>query len=345
MSEKTNHSKHLEFSIDWEPTKPKYIQLAEAIAKEIEEGKLKKNDRIPSVNKLSKVAEISRETVFKALGHLSERGIIKAANRQGYYVTRTDIKAPMRIFFLLDKFTTFKEQLYHSFQKTIGNAGEVEIFFHHHNLSVFRSLIIDNLPHYTHFVITTFLRENVDEILNMIPSSKRMILDSYEPNLKGEYSMIFQDFASDIVKSLERAKEKLDKYKRLVLLAPGSLYHADWVIKGLQDFAKKSNFPTAVLASVDASKFRKGDVYIALSAYDQELVQVIKLARNRGYKVGTDIGIISYNDTPVKEVLEGGITVITTDFAHMGEKAAKLLIDRKIDTQSNPTRIIFRNSF
>ncbi|MDN5213445.1 GntR family transcriptional regulator [Fulvivirgaceae bacterium BMA12] len=333
-----------DFDIEKHPSRPKYLQLADALLADIEIGKLKLNQPLPSVNKLSKELSISRETVFKALNYLSERGVIKSANRQGYFVINTDVRRKARIFFLLDKFTTFKEQMYLSFQKTIGDQGDVEIFFHHHNLSVFRSLIIDNLPHYTHFVILTFLREDVSDILNLIPSNKRLIIDSYEPGLSGDYPMIYQDFASDIYNALEKAGDKLEKYKRLVLVAPGTLFHSDLVVRGFQKFAKDSGFPTKVVRSVDTDDFHKGDVYLTLSGYDMELVEVIKLSRSRKYKIGKDIGIISYNDTPVKEVLEDGITVINTNWKYMGSKAASMLLDQEIHTIANPTQLIFRNS-
>ena len=69
-----------------------------------------------------------------------------------------------------------------------------------------------------------------------------------------------------------------------------------------------------------------------------------KLSRERGYTIGEDIGIISYNDTPVKEVLEGGITVITTDFEQMGKKAAQLLLNKETQFIANPTQLTLRNS-
>jgi len=328
----------------WVPTKPKYLQLAELITTEIEKGALQLNQQLPSVNKMSKTLEISRETVFKALTHLSQRGIIKSANRQGYYVTKTNVRNSIRVFFLLDKFTTFKEDLFHSFKQTIGKTGEVDLFFHHHNISMFRTLIVDNLPHYTHFVITTYMKESVKKIVNMIPPEKRIIIDSYEPKLKGEYSMVFQDFTSDIQMALEQAAEKLKKYKRLILVAPGSLYHSDWVIKGFKKYSKKSGFETKVISNVKPSDLKKGDVYITMSGYDKELAQIIKLSNHKKYIIGKDIGIISYNDTPIKEVLAGGITVIKTDFHKMGQSAAQLIIDQKIKTIANPTEIILRNS-
>lgn len=333
-----------DFDIEKHPSRPKYLQLADGLLADIEIGKLKLNQPLPSVNKLSKELSISRETVFKALNYLSERGVIKSANRQGYFVINTDVKRKARIFFLLDKFTTFKEKMYLSFQKTIGEQGDVEIFFHHHKLSVFRSLIIDNLPHYTHFVVLTFLREDVKDILNLIPANKRLIIDSYEPDLSGDYAMIYQDFSTDIYNALENAGDKLKKYKRLILVAPGTLFHSGFVVKGFQKFAKDSGFPTKIAQNPNPDDFRKGDVYLTLSGYDKELVEVIKMSRSKGYEIGKDIGIISYNDTPVKEVLEGGITVINTNWEYMGSKAAGMLLDQEIETIANPTQLILRKS-
>lgn len=333
-----------DFDIEKHPSRPKYLQLAEGLLTDIEIGKLKLNQPLPSVNKLSKELSISRETVFKALNYLSERGVIKSANRQGYFVINTDVKRKARIFFLLDKFTTFKEKMYLSFQNTIGDQGDVEVFFHHHNLCVFRSLIIDNLPHYTHFVVLTFLREDVKDILNLIPSNKRLIIDSYEPNLSGEYPMIYQDFSRDIYNALEKAGDKLQKYKRLILVAPGTLFHSELVVQGFQKFARDSGFPTKVIQNIVPGDFKAGDVYLTLSGYDQELVEVIKLSRSKAYKIGKDIGIISYNDTPVKEVLEGGITVINTSWEFMGSRAANMLLNQETNIITNPTQLIFRNS-
>lgn len=42
-------------------------------------------------------------------------------------------------------------------------------------------------------------------------------------------------------------------------------------------------------------------------------------------KLGSDIGIIAYNDAPFKEILAGGITVLSTDFAKMGETTARMI--------------------
>lgn len=334
----------ISFKIVDSPTNPKYLQLAEAIVEEIQAGNLALNQRLPSVNKLSRELHISRETVFKALNHLSEKGVIKSANRRGYYIQKISGLSTYRVFLLMDKVTPFKDLLYHSFVNTIGDQGSVDIFFHHHNRTVFQDLIQGNLQNYTHFVIVTFFRESIGDILNLIPPEKRIILDSFEPDLEGEYGMVYQDFSTDIYDSLKSAEDILRNYQRIIMVAPGSMYHIDWVKTGFRRFCEENNIIHKIIPNVDPQDFHQGDVYLTTSGYDVELVEVIKLSRARQFEVGKDIGIISYNDIPMKEVLEGGITVISTDFEQMGKTAAQMILDRDIKKVANPTKLILRNS-
>ena len=190
----------------------------------------------------------------------------------------------------------------------------------------------------------TFLKEDVRDILNQIAPEKRIIVDCYEPDLKGKYTLVYQDFAGDLIKALQGAKQKFKKYKRLILVAPNHLYHRQSIVEGFKIYAKQSTIPCEVVADLNTQDFQQGDVYITISAHDRELVQIIKLSRQYRYKVGEDIGIISYNDTPVKEVLTGGISVISTDFKAMGQTTARLLLNGESKIVSNPTQLILRNS-
>ncbi|HEY5916123.1 MAG TPA: transcriptional regulator, partial [Chryseolinea sp.] len=42
--------------------------------------------------------------------------------------------------------------------------------------------------------------------------------------------------------------------------------------------------------------------------------------------VGREVGVISYNETPVKKIILNGITTISTDFKMIGEKAAEQVL-------------------
>ena len=90
------------------------------------------------------------------------------------------------------------------------------------------------------------------------------------------------------------------------------------------------------------SEVKKGEVYI--SEEESDLVSIIKLARQKKLKIGKDIGVLSFNDTPLKEVLENGISVISTNFTRMGSLAAELILEKRRLKVRNEFSFIRRNS-
>ena len=59
-------------------------------------------------------------------------------------------------------------------------------------------------------------------------------------------------------------------------------------------------------------------------------MELIKNQSDKDWELGKDIGILSYDETPLKEILAGGISVISTDFRKMGETAAEMIKERII---------------
>jgi DNA-binding LacI/PurR family transcriptional regulator len=68
----------------------------------------------------------------------------------------------------------------------------------------------------------------------------------------------------------------------------------------------------------------------------------VKKIRQTSFLLGREIGIISFNETPLKELLN--MTVITTDFVAMGRTAAQLLLEKKRVKVNNPFYTIRRGS-
>lgn len=322
----------------------KYLQLVEHVNSLIENDKLQINDRLPSLNELTSQLKMSKETALKGLNYLSEKGIIEAEYRKGYYVKKKAQYRPYRVCLILDKMNVLRDRIYHSFLEVIKDQADVDVYFHHHNFKVFEKLIDENLNNYTHFVVITFFREDPAEILNHIPPHKRIILDFEEKNLTGDYTCIYQDYRSDIIDKLTELQPRLDKYDRLILVAPLEAFHAKAVIEGFETFAKKYSKIYKVINALDEAQAKKGDAYITFSRYDQDDVSIIKLSRKNNWQLGKDIGLLSYNDTAVKEVLENGITVITTDFNKMGEEAGRAIINKEIIKMRDPAKVILRNS-
>jgi DNA-binding LacI/PurR family transcriptional regulator len=74
-------------------------------------------------------------------------------------------------------------------------------------------------------------------------------------------------------------------------------------------------------------------------------VNIVKKSREQLLKLGRDIGVISYNDTPLKEILAEGITTISTDFQSMGRTIAGQILgtEDRIPIK-NPFRMTLRKS-
>jgi DNA-binding LacI/PurR family transcriptional regulator len=61
-------------------------------------------------------------------------------------------------------------------------------------------------------------------------------------------------------------------------------------------------------------------------------------------KLGKHVGVISYNETPLKKIILNGITTISTDFQMMGEKTAQLILERSMQHIEIPFLLTLRAS-
>lgn len=77
---------------------------------------------------------------------------------------------------------------------------------------------------------------------------------------------------------------------------------------------------------------------------DNDLVNIIKASKSKILEIGKDVGIISYNDAPLKEVVENGITVVSIDWHEMGKKAAGLINKPAKFQVPETTNLIIRKS-
>jgi DNA-binding LacI/PurR family transcriptional regulator len=71
---------------------------------------------------------------------------------------------------------------------------------------------------------------------------------------------------------------------------------------------------------------------------------MVKRCRSENLAIGKDVGLIAYNDTPMYEVIGNGITVISSDFAHMGKNAAEYVKTRQKVFEIIPAPLIVRGS-
>jgi hypothetical protein len=163
------------------------------------------------------------------------------------------------------------------------------------------------------------------------------------PELNGIFAAVYQDFEKDINAALQEATGLLRKYNRMVYVNPGMVPYPPEIMKGFQYFCRMNDFDYTVTEGMDLhTPVQPGEVYVVIEETD--LVTLIKHCRNQKLKVGRDVGIISYNETPLKEILQDGITVISTDHECMGRTAARLIMEKKQGFVKNPFTLIKRKS-
>jgi DNA-binding transcriptional regulator YhcF (GntR family) len=319
---------------------PKYKQIISSIEKTIEEGHLKKDERLPSINKVCLEFSLSRDTVLQAYEELKKRGIIYAILGKGYYIKSTEVRIKQRIFLLFEELNIFKEDLYNSFSENIGKDVEVDIFFHHFNLKVFQKLINDSNGNYTKYIIMPANLLGAAAIIKTLPANDVYILDQTNPDLKS-FPAVYQNHKKDIFENLYIGKSRFNKYKKLILIFPGFREPLGMKI-GFENFCKDFAFGHEIITEFNNREIKKGEVYIIPN--DRDLVQVIEKAKLQNLKLGSDFGIISYNETPLKKIVENGITTISTDFRAMGKIMSQMILKGKKEQIENKSTLIIRNS-
>lgn len=81
-----------------------------------------------------------------------------------------------------------------------------------------------------------------------------------------------------------------------------------------------------------------------ISLMEDDVVTLIQKIIVTKLEVGKQIGVISYNETPLKKILLNGITTISTDFYVMGAKAAELIRDKSTEHFVAPYYLTLRES-
>lgn len=319
---------------------PKYKQIIHSIEKAIEAEILSKGDQLPSVNKVCLAHGLSRDTVLLAYDELKKRGIVFAIPGKGYYIKSVEINIKQKIFLLFDELNIFKEDLYNSFLENIGKNAQVDIFFHHFNFQFFQKIIAENNGDYTKYIIMPTAFEEAHTTIKNLPVNDVYILDQTNPHL-AKYPAIYQNFVENIYDNLLKGKDKLDKYQKLILIFPG--YREPIGMKiGFLNFCKDFGYDHEVITEFKNRTIQQGEVYVIPS--DRDLVSVIEKAKAQNLTIGEDYGIISYNETPLKKIVENGITTISTDFVGMGKTLAEMILKNKKVQIENQCNLIIRNS-
>ncbi len=331
--------------IDYYSATPKYLQLANSIIKAIGDEKIKKDALLPSINELSFEFEISRDTAEKGYKYLKKIGVLGSVPGKGYFVLDNNVKQQLKIFLLFNKLSPHKKIIYDALVSSLGELASVDFYIYNNDFDFFKRLIQNAKKEYSHYVIIPHFidgGDNAHDVINTIPSEKLVLLDKLVPGIQGQYGAVYENFEKDLYCALEQALPHLSKYHTIKMIVPFNTYHPQEIVKGFTRFCQQYAFSYKIVHNIANEPIKEGEAYINLM--EDDLVILIEKILATKMKLGKHVGVISYNETPLKKIILNGITTISTDFQMMGEKTAQLILERSREHIEIPFSLTLRAS-
>jgi len=255
------------------------------------------------------------------------------------------VNQPLKIFLLFNKLSAHKKIVYDAFVEKLGDMALVDFYIYNNDFTLFKRLIQNNKNEYTHYVIIPHFvegGENASEIINQLPANKVLLLDKLIPGIQHTSAAVYENFEKDIYDALEELRDQLSNYHTIKIIFPEYTYHPEEILKGYLKFCKQYAFNHKVVHDVSREPIKEGEVFINLMEAD--LVILIEKILATKLKVGKHVGVISYNETPLKKIILNGITTISTDFECMGKKAAELILTNSTEHFEVPFYVTNRSS-
>lgn len=321
------------FTLEHSSHVPIYRQLAGDIKKQIAEGKLAAGSQLPSINQIADSYSISRDTVKKAYAMLRKEGLVDSTQGKGFFITATKDVSKLSVLLLFDKLSPLKQVFFQTFTAKVGKKAELTVRFHNQDVDLLEHYLDEVLDHYDYYLISPHfqlekeVQNKAISLLKRIPNRKLILFDRNIPELVGNYGSVYQDYNQDIYVTLGECVDRLRDFTQLnVISVPDSLYHSE-ILDAVRRFSKKYRIRIKSLSRTTPNDIRKNEAYLILnSQLDIGLKEMVLQAWSKGYTIGRDIGIISYNESPLCELVLNGLTTVSTDFSQMGEIAAEMVL-------------------
>ena len=336
----------MEINISKESGRPIYMQVASFFEDAIRRGELCEGELLPSLNELSVMAGIGRDTANKAYSLLLKKRLIDARHGKGFFVSDRS-GSRFRVLLIVDKMSSHQQRMINAFTKRLKDGADVTMLMHNQDLDLLESYISNNLGSFDYYVIVPhFKTDDVTvrrllALLKRIPERKLVLMDHIPNGFTGNFSAVYQDIGADIPKALSQGREVLSRYKRMrvVRMSPGIYQDITWPsVKsycdsiGLESVMEK-DLPRRISA---------GDVFLLTgSRLDYLLVELSRKILERGFELGKDVGLICQNDFVINEIILGGLTTISSDYARIGIDAAEMILSgdlRKIHCECSLVR-------
>jgi len=321
------------------PSFSKHDRLVQGIINAIEEKVLVRDEMLPSLNEMIRELRFSRDTVVKGYQELINRGLVGSTRGRGYYVTNGNTGQTLQVALLMYNMDTFEEQFYRSFRAELGPNVHLNVFFHHGNIDVFDTILTQVKGKYGMYVVAPIPHPRTKALLEAIPRNRFLMVDRYEP-IDGEFNHITQEFARSSYGIFMELAPVIREFDEMIFYHSTDSLDPKEIVGAFRKFLKDSKIKGRIIPEFKPGSIEKGKVYFTLDNF--ALFAMLKECKAKKLKPGKDLGILSHNDEPAKELI--GITTYSADFSLMGKKAGEFIMHREVVSETMPMVLWRRNT-
>ncbi|MBQ5742208.1 MAG: winged helix-turn-helix transcriptional regulator, partial [Bacteroidaceae bacterium] len=248
---------------------PLYQQLASYIINLIEEGAFQPGEKMPAVNEAYANLEVARDTIISAYKFLQENGWLRSVPGKGFYVGSKCRRQGCRLFVVFDAMNQYKETLYRSLIKSLGENYSCDTAFHYYDRDVFEKIITQNVGKYDFYVVIPHFNTDITPILKLIPDDRLLLLDGLPRRYDRPCSAVYQDFHNDLYEELKALYEKLQNYKALHVVFNDSFqFIPNELLSGIHQFYGETQYPITIERGFNMEEIQLGHCYMAFSERD-----------------------------------------------------------------------------
>jgi hypothetical protein len=169
-----------------------------------------------------------------------------------------------------------------------------------------------------------------------------LILIDWQIHATNGQTKVYQDFGESVYRCLSSGWHLLRKYDEVVCVYPEYTFHPIESVENVKRFCDDNKMKFSIVYDISELDIEIGKVYFVFE--DIDLAAILEQANSKKFRLREDFGILSYNDTPMKKFIAEGITVISTDFKLMGQKAAEFALANPKEDFLVPTSLVIRES-
>jgi DNA-binding transcriptional regulator YhcF (GntR family) len=329
--------------IDEKGRTPKFLQLVNGIIRHIETGRLKPGDRLPSIIETSTEYYLARATVEKAYTSLLKSGHLTSQYRKGFFIA--DRQGPKRVLFVVAKLNESSQTLFNAVSERLGRKYKVDLFTYEYRQEYLCDILRNQAGNYQHVVLMPHYLGETDEVrlaLQKIPRDRLVFLDAAPAPDQRPAPSVCYGCGDQFRQLLEQHAPLYKKYQRLHFVTTDAEYiPAEWY-RAFLDFTTRHGLDGRILDALDEAPLRPGNAYLLVD--DADLFSALKEMDRRQLTPGRDVGLVAFNDAGYKELLGGGISVISLDLPAIGSLTADLIAGSSKRHAHVPMRFVQRAS-